>query len=113
MRIEPDDKTRANASRQEDEGDYSDYSEDEEPWGEEDRQEYLRDDLANVREQYSGGGDPLSDLLDEMGLSQYAAAFNDELGVTEMADLEFLTEEDLNGIGIKGPKARRFLQVCK
>jgi len=113
VRIEPDDKTRANASRQEDEGDYSDYSEDEEPWGEEDRQEYLRDDLANVREQYSGGGDPLSDLLDEMGLSQYAAAFNDELGVTEMADLEFLTEEDLNGIGIKGPKARRFLQVCK
>ena len=87
---------------------------------EQERGEYLNDDLENVRQQYmseDAGGDPvrdlLEDLLEELGLMEYADAFDVELGVTECPDLAYLTLEDLQGIGIRGPKARRLLEVCK
>ena len=75
----------------------------------------LNADVDRVREQYSQGGggecESLSAMLQEMGVSQYESALTNDLGVTEAADLEYITAEDLAEIGIRGPKARRFLAV--
>jgi hypothetical protein len=122
VRVEPDDETRARHAQQDDysspEGESwntgDDYSEEE--WDEADRQQYLQDDLENVRQQYNSapsGSNSISGILEELGLSQYEEAFTSELGVTEEADLAFLEEEDLQSIGIKGPKARRLMEVAR
>ena len=76
----------------------------------------LTDDLDCVREQYNTHGQDtrvLRDFLNELGLAEYASAFENDLGVTEYADLEYVVAEDLAEIGIRGPKARRFLASCQ
>lgn len=81
----------------------------------------LNADVDRVREQYSQGSRfsqseirqhetaELTRFMKLQGLSQYESAMRNDLGVTEASDLAYLTAEDLAEIGIKGPKARRFL----
>ena len=78
----------------------------------------LNSDIERVAQAYSGGGaaasaGSLGDVLAENGLSQYESAFINDLGCTEIGDLEYVTAEDLAEIGIQGPKARRLLQNLK
>ena len=75
----------------------------------------LNSDIQRVQEAYSAGGDgggggSLSNMLGELGMSQYEDAFINDLGVTEVEDLKYVTAEDLAEIDIRGPKARRILQ---
>merc|ERR1712086_13722 len=110
VRIEPDDETRARHAQQDD---YSSPEFDsEEEWDDADRQQYLQNDLESVRQQYNSS-DSISGILEELGLAQYEDAFTNNLGVTEEADLAFLEEEDLQSIGIKGPKARRLMEIAQ
>ena len=110
VRIEPDDETRARHAQQDD---YSGPEFDsEEDWDDADRQQYLQNDLENVRQQYTSS-DSISGILEELGLAQYEDAFTNKLGVTDEADLAFLEEEDLQSIGIKGPKARRLMEIAR
>ena len=61
----------------------------------------------------SGGGQgDLSVWLAENGMGQFEQAFANDLGVTDLADLAYITAEDLTEIGMRGVKARRFLQAA-
>merc|ERR1712086_723658 len=70
----------------------------------------LADDLDRVQEAYGGanGGSPsVSQWLADNSLSAYEQQMVDELGVTEVGDLPYITAEDLTAIGMRGPKQRR------
>jgi len=76
----------------------------------------LADDLDRVQEAYGGanGGSPsVSQWLADNSLSAYEQQMVDELGVTEVGDLPYITAEDLTAIGMRGPKQRRFLAVVE
>merc|ERR1712166_1551877 len=53
----------------------------------------------------------LETWLSQNGFGDYTAKIT-ELGCTEVADLEFIPLQDLEQIGIKGPRARRFLGLA-
>ena len=40
-------------------------------------------------------------------------ALQNDLGVTELADLQYIAAADLTSIGLTGPKQRRFLDAAK
>ena len=46
-------------------------------------------------------------------MAQYEQAFNVVLGVTDLGDIAYISAEDLAEVGIRGAKARQFLQAAK
>merc|ERR1712146_8312 len=61
-----------------------------------------------VSQQSGRGGSRMTieNLLTEAKLSQYATAFN-EAGCVEVDDIHDLADDDLQGIGLKGPEIKR------
>merc|ERR1712166_115872 len=71
----------------------------------------IMQDLGRVKGEM--GGRDLTAWLAEAGAEAYESAIRNDLGVTELADLQFIQASDLNDIGLTGSEQRRFLEAAK
>jgi hypothetical protein len=69
-------------------------------------EETLQRDLGRVE---SGSG--WRRWLADNKLDGFESKFEEQLGITDLSDFEFVREADLRAIGMGGPKMRRFLKA--